>query len=325
MIYKSVIFFICCSSFWGQTQRATSYDSPPLPDTLSYTEFLLADDLESQAVRSFRKGRTIGVSTGIGVVWAGSMIGLSQVWYKGMEKTPWHTFDDSREWLQMDKAGHLYTANKIGILTGDLYQWAGWKNQSAAWMGFGVGMGYMLTLECLDASGKEWGFSWSDVGANTLGASMYLAQQLGWKEQRVLMKFSYTNSPYAKYRPEALGKTFPERLLKDYNGQTYWMSVSPGTFMKNGKFPKWLCFSVGYSIDGKLHGSDNVYTVEHNGESLTFHAQRQFLFSMDIDFSRLPIKKPWLKAIVKQFNYLKLPFPAIVITGNKWGGSWLYF
>jgi hypothetical protein len=279
----------------------------------------------NNVLSEIHKGRTIGVSSGIGTVWAGSMIGLHSIWYKGVEKSSWHTFDDSREWLQMDKAGHLYTANKISNLTGELYQWAGWKNSSAALMGFGVGMGYLFTLESLDATGKDWGFSWSDIGANTLGSGLYLAQQLGWKEQRLILKFSYTHSPYAQYRPNTLGATFPERLLKDYNGQTYWLSVSPGTFMKNSRFPKWLCFSVGYGIDGKLHGHDNVYTIEYNGENLTFNAKRQLLFSLDIDFSRIPIKQRWLKAIVKQFNYIKLPFPTIILTGNQWGGRWLYF
>lgn len=280
---------------------------------------------EDSLQHRFSKGRVIGVSTGIGVVWGGSMVGLSQIWYKGMEKSKWHTFDDSREWLQMDKVGHIYTANKISLLTGELYQWSGLNNRTSSFIGFGVGMGYLFTLESLDATGKDWGFSWSDMGANTLGASLYLAQQLAWKEQRLILKFSYSNSKYAQYRPNTLGKTFPERLLKDYNGQTYWLSASPGAFLKNSKFPSWLCFSVGYSIDGKLHGIDNTYTINQNGESITFNAQRQLLFSLDIDFSKLPIKKPWLKAIVKQFNYLKLPFPTIILTGNKWGGSWIYF
>jgi len=274
---------------------------------------------------TFNKGRTIGVSVGVGAAWAGSMIGLHQVWYKGMEKAPFHTFDDSREWMQMDKMGHFYTANKISNLVGDMYTWAGWQNKHAALLGFGVGFGYQFTLECLDAMGQRWGFSWSDMGANTLGAGMYLAQQLAWKEQRFILKFSYHNSPYAQYRPNTLGGTFAERLLKDYNGQTYWMSISPGAFLKNSKFPKWLCFSVGYGVEAKLHGIDDVYTVSTGNSALTFKAQRQVLFSLDIDFSKIPIKNKWLKAIVKQFNYLKLPFPTLIVTGNKWSGKWLYF
>lgn len=273
----------------------------------------------------FNKKRTIGISTGIGVAWAGSMIGLSQIWYKGMAKTPFHTFDDSRQWMQMDKVGHVYTANKVSSLVGEMYTWSGWKNRSAALIGFGVGFGYQFTLECLDAVEEDWGFSWSDMGANFLGSGMYLAQQLAWKEQRFLLKFSYSNSPYAKYRPAILGSNFPERLLKDYNGQTYWLSVSPGTFLPNSKFPKWLCFSIGYGVDAKLHGTNDNYTVNVDNIPRVFEAKRQMLLSLDIDFSKIPIKQRWLKAIVKQFNYLKLPFPTIILTGSKWTGKWLYF
>ena len=137
-----------------------------------------------------------------------------------------------------------------------------------------------------------------------------------------MLKFSYSHSPYAVHRPKTLGSTFPERLLKDYNGQTYWLSFTPATFFENTKFPKWLCLSVGYGVDAKLHGIDNKFTTI-DGE--TFTAKRQMLLSLDIDFSKLPIKKPWLKAIVKQFNYLKLPFPTLILTGNEWTGKWLYF
>lgn len=291
--------------------------------TLSDTTFI-QPALQNET-NSFRSGRTIGVSAGIGAVWAGSMIGLHSIWYKDMDRSKWHTFDDSREWMQMDKAGHVYTANKISGLTYDLYRWAGWKNNSAAWMGFGVGMGYQFTLECLDATGKDWGFSWSDMGANTIGSGLFLAQQLLWKEQRFIPKFSFSKSLYAVHRPDALGSNFPERLLKDYNGQTYWLSFTPATFIENTRFPKWLCLSVGYGVDAKLHGEKDIYVGGVGTDVQVFHAKRQLLLSLDIDFSKLPIKKPWLKAIVKQFNYLKLPFPTIILTGNQWQGKWIYF
>lgn len=274
---------------------------------------------------SLNKARTISVSSTIGVGWAGSIIGLSNVWYGAKGKTKWHTFDDSREWLQMDKVGHFYTANKIANATGDLYHWSGVNNRTSSFVGFGIGVGYLLSFECLDAMGEGWGFSWSDVAANTFGGGVYLAQQLAWDEQRFIFKFSYQNSPYAKYRPSVLGSTFEERLLKDYNGQTYWMSFSPGSFMKNKKFPKWLCFSLGYGVDAKLHGEKNSYSVVENGATINFQAKRQFLVSLDIDFSKIPVKKPWLRVLLKQLNYLKIPFPTIVVTGNNWKGEWVYF
>lgn len=277
---------------------------------------------------SLNTKRSIAAATSISTVWAGSMIGLSQVWYNEVDKTSFHTFDDSKNWLQMDKAGHIYTANKISNLTGDLFIWSGMQNNKAAWTGFGVGLGYQMTLEILDAYSSEWGFSWSDVGANVLGASSYLGQQLGWKEQRFLLKFSAHPTEYAQYRPSVLGNNFTERLLKDYNGQTYWLSTSPGSFAKNSGFPKWLCFSIGYSVDQKLVGDNNSY-IDYGDFPPTsikeFQAKRQLLLSLDIDFSKFNIKRPWLKAIVKQFNYLKLPFPTLIFSDGKANGSFLYF
>lgn len=289
------------------------------------TDSTTVKTFDSNETMPFRKSRVIGVSTGIGVAWAGSMIGLSQVWYKNMEMVPWHSFDDSREWLQMDKMGHAYTANKIANLTYGVYSWAGLKNRDATLVSFGIGMGYLFTLESLDAFGKDWGFSWSDMAANTIGGGLFLTQQLIWKEQRIITKFSMHPTKYAVYRPQVLGSNFAERLLKDYNGQTYWLSVSPGSFMKNSRFPSWLCFSLGYSIDGKLNGEKDIYNVQSHGETITFHAKREFLLSLDIDFSKLPIKNKVLKAFVRQFNYLKLPFPALILSGDKLKGSWLYF
>lgn len=277
---------------------------------------------------TLNKTRAIVVASSISSVWTGSMIGLSNIWYDNVEKTSFHTFDDSKNWMQMDKAGHVYTANKISMLTGDLFLWSGMQNKNAAWSGFGVGLGYQMTLEFLDAYSSEWGFSWSDVGANALGSGSYLAQQLAWKEQRILLKFSAHPTEYAQYRPQVLGGNFAERLLKDYNGQTYWMSASPGSFSKNSGFPKWLCFSVGYSVDQKLVGDQDFYTDFGNSPPQTirnFEAKRQVLLSLDIDFSQFNIKRPWLKAIVKQFNYLKLPFPALIFSDGKAGGSLLYF
>lgn len=277
---------------------------------------------------TIHKKRIIGTSIGIGTVWAGSITGLSQVWYKNVEKTPFHTFDDSRNWLQMDKIGHFYTAHKISNLSGDLFMWSGMNRTHAAFAGFGTGFGYQLSLELLDAYSSEWGFSWSDVAANTIGSGLYLTQELMWQEQRIIPKFSAHMSPYAKYRPTVLGSNFPERILKDYNGQTYWLSFSPGTFLSSSKYPKWLCFSIGYSADEKLVGDADKYTYYGDFPPASikeFNAKRQFLFSMDIDFSQLKIKRPWLRVLLKQLNYLKIPFPSLIVSDGKLGGSWIYF
>lgn len=269
---------------------------------------------------TLHKGRTIGVSTGIATVWAGSMIGLSQVWYKDIPKSKFHSFDDANEWMQMDKAGHFYAAYKINQLTSDLFTWSGVSKKKALWIGTGVGLGYQTTFEIFDGYSQEWGFSWSDMAANTLGSFSYLGQQLLWDEERIIPKFSTYPTEFASVRPSVLGSTFGESFLKDYNGQSYWLSFSPGTFFKNSRIPKWACISVGYSVHEKLVGDQDQYTDPSTG--LNYSAKREIKLSLDIDFSKLPIKKPWLKAVVKQFNYLKIPFPTVIYRGGNFVGSW---
>lgn len=290
---------------------------------ISFTIVLFSGQAQQsffQHADSLNKGRLIGVSTGVGLVWGGSMIGLWQFWYKNAEQTGWHSFDDSKNWLQMDKVGHFYTAYKLNQLNTDLFRWTGLDDRKSLWIGTGVSFGYQATLEILDAQTKEWGFSWSDMLANTVGTLGYMGQQLAWGEERIIPKFSFAPTEFSEVRPNVLGGAWYESLLKDYNGQTYWLSFSPGTFLKDSKYPEWLCFSVGYSAHEKLVGSEEYYLDEATGRE--YFSQREFLFSMDIDFSRIPVKKPWLKMLLKQLNYLKMPFPALLIRDGKLMGSW---
>jgi len=266
--------------------------------------------------------RAIGVASVSGGLWVGSMIGLSSVWYKDVPKSKFHTFNDSKNWLQMDKAGHFYTANKIALLTGNAFRWSGMNVKTAALLGTGISLGYQTTLEFLDAYSAEWGFSWSDVAANTLGAGFYLGQELLWQEQRLLLKFSSHPTEFAVLRPSVLGSTFAERLLKDYNGQTYWLSFNPAQFIQSSRFPAWLCLSLGYSAHAKIVGDQDTYT-DLAGKN--YVAQREFLLSMDIDFSRLPVKRPWLKAVLRQLNYVKIPFPALLLRNGQLTAVPIYF
>lgn len=270
---------------------------------------------------SVNKGRVIGTSCAIGTVWTGTMIGLGAVWYEDVEKTKWHTFDDSRNWLQMDKVGHFYTAHKINMLTSEHYMWSGVDRKTSTLIGAGISFGYQTTLEMLDAYSAEWGFSWADFGSNLAGVGFYSAQQLIWQEERIIPKFSFHQTEYAAIRPETLGSNYIESLLKDYNGQTYWLSVNPSTFFKESKLPKWLCFSFGYSVDGKIIGDEEI--AFHLDQPI--YAKREFLFSLDVDFSRIPTKRRWQHVLLKQLNYLKIPFPTLILSDGKLLANPLYF
>lgn len=295
-----ILFLLFALSFSGKSQR--SFFSPS--DTL-------------------HKGRLIGTSVGIGGVWAGSMLALSELWYKNNEKSALHSFDDSKNWLQMDKLGHFYAAYKINALSSELFEWSGVPKKKAIWIGTGISLGYQTTFELFDGHSKKWGFSWSDLLANIAGTASYTVQQLLWQKEYFIPKFSFFPTEFAPYRPEVLGSSFASSLMKDYNGQTYWLSFSLGTFIKSKKFPEWLCFSFGYSVSEKLVGNKEFYQDPISGRE--FHSKRQFLFSLDIDFSKIPAKKPWVRALLKQLNYLKIPFPALILSNGKLSGHGFYF
>lgn len=267
--------------------------------------------------------RVIPVGTGVGLAWTGSVIGLSQIWYENYPKSKFHTFNDFHNWLQMDKFGHLYASNKLSLFASDLFFWSGLEKRNSIIIGSAIGLGLQTSLEIMDGKSAEWGFSWSDMTFNILGSSVFAFQELAWNEQRLICKFSYHPTEYPSIRPEVLGSTFSERFLKDYNGQTYWLSFSPFTFFKASKIPDWICLSLGYSVDQKLVGDQEIYYSPSNNQ--TYFSSREFVLSLDVDFSRLPIKKTWLKAVVKQLNHVKVPFPALVFTNNKIQGVGLYF
>ncbi len=272
---------------------------------------------------SLNTKRTLITSSSVFSLWTGSAIGLSQIWYKDYPKSKFHTFNDADNWLQMDKMGHIYTANKISGLTTDLMRWSGLKNNTASWIGFGVGLGYQTTFEILDGYSQAWGFSWSDMTANALGSALHLGQNLAWGEERFILKFSYHPTEFAALRPNVLGSTQTERFLKDYNGQTYWLSFSPFAFTPHLKKYAWICLSLGYSAHEKIIGDEAIYVNTEGNAS--YHASREFICSLDIDFSKLPIQKKWLKTLVSQFNYIKIPFPAVRFTKGISYGHYLYF
>jgi uncharacterized protein YfiM (DUF2279 family) len=268
------------------------------------------------------KKRFTFVSIGLGSTWAGGMIGLHEIWYKNVEKSSFQTFNDGSNWLQMDKMGHFYTNYHLAMNASELYQWTGLSRNKSIALGSSIGFGFQTTLEIFDGFSTEWGFSWYDMLGNTLGTATYALQEIAWKEQRILPKFSYSPSPFAELRPEVLGSNFQEQLLKDYNGQTYWLSINPSTFFKNTKLPKLACLSFGYSANAKIKGDDDLFIAS---DGTSYFAQREWLLSLDIDFSRIPAKKPWVKMVLKQFNALKIPFPALILSDGKISGRPFYF
>ena len=252
----------------------------------------------------------------------GSISALYSIWYSQNSNSSFHFFNDYGNWGNVDKYGHAYSSYQLSRTTANLYKWSGMSRRNSAFVGFALGLSYQTTLEIFDGFSSGYGFSWGDVWFNILGSSLYLGQELTFKEQIFLPKFSYHPTSYADIRPSTLGSNHAERFLKDYNGQTYWLSFSPKSFLKSSKFPEWLCLSIGYGIDARIVGDKTSY-VDVNGQ--TYFSNPEFYLSLDVDFKKLPIKNKTLKKVLTSLNYLKIPAPALSLRGNKFKFYPVYF
>lgn len=271
--------------------------------------------------------RKIAFLSTTGALTIGSLFYLNEAWYSEYNTGKFHFFNDNKEWLQMDKTGHVFTTYQMSSLMMDAFDRVGYSRKQKLLLGGGIGFVYMTAIECLDGFSRGWGYSWGDQLSNVIGTGLAISQEAIWKEQRVQLKFSYAKSGLAKYNPSLLGKNDYTQILKDYNGQTYWLSINPSCFIKKtSSFPKWLNIAVGYSAYGMLGGFNNSFIVqENNGTVLKFERERRFYFSLDVDLRRVKVKSRILKSVFSVINILKFPFPAIQFTKRGIQGYYIYY
>lgn len=237
-----------------------------------------------------------------------ALIGLNQLWYADYPKSKFHFKNDNAEWLQMDKAGHFYSSYQLGRLGAEMMQWSGTTQKKQLLYGAGMGFAFLTAVEVLDGFSSEWGASAGDIVANTSGTALYVSQELIWNEQRIVPKFSFHTTHYAKYRPTVLGSSLAEQLLKDYNGQTYWLSINLHSFYKKSKIPKWLNLAIGYGAEGMISGNAVNEDLFSAPKTESF---RQLYLSFDVDLTKIETQSHFLKTVFTVFNTLKIPAPTI--------------
>lgn len=271
---------------------------------------------DSSAIYKKRK-IILGISST--AVTAGSLTYLNQVWFKQHSTTNFRLFNDNQEWFQMDKFGHAYTNYQCARLMMNAMEWAGYSKNKQILVGGLSGFAYMSVIEVMDGFSSGWGFSWGDMAFNGLGSGLAISQKLIWNEQRIQLKYIYFPTSYPNYNPSLLGKNASEQFLKDYNGQQYWLSINPSSFMKEDtKFPKWLNVAVGYGAEGMLGSNSNdKFKFDKNGNPINFKRYRQGYLSLDLDLTRVKTKSKVLKSIFSMVSVLKIPFPNLELSeGN---------
>lgn len=242
-----------------------------------------------------------------------TLLALNQMWYADFERSKFHTFNDNNEWLQMDKMGHVFSSYQLGRIGANALNWSGASKKEQLLYGATLGFTFLTAVEVLDGFSKEWGFSWGDMMANGAGTGLYFGQELLWQEQRITLKYSFHQTKFAKLSPDKLGNGLLEELLKDYNGQTYWLSFNIHSFLKNDHIPKWLNLAVGYGADDMF----SAYNELVNNSVINKTGKRQFYLSLDVDLSRIKTNSQVLRSIFDVLNVLKVPFPALEFTDKN--------
>jgi hypothetical protein len=292
------------------------------------TPFLLANDTIRH--KSIRLAKPIWIHAGVA---GSSLTALYFAWYRNYPQGRFRTFDDAGEWLQMDKAGHVLGTYTFSRYSTEVWRRAGYAPRQSLLLGSLMGLGFQTAVEVMDGFSTQWGWSWSDVAANALGTSIFAMQDLFWQEQRLLIKTSFSprsyQDPVLQQRNRALyGMNLPERCLKDYNGQTYWISANLRSFLKNSTIPDWINVAVGYGAEG-LFGARSNRAIDAAGQvqfdRTDIPRYRQWFLSPDIDFQKIKTDSRFLKTVFYVLNVLKCPAPALEYSQNRVKLRWFFF
>jgi hypothetical protein len=245
-------------------------------------------------------------AAGLGLGYTTGLFILSKTWYSESAKTGFHFFNDNREWKQMDKAGHFLGAFHEGRLGIDALIAARVPKKKAIWYGGLLGFVLQSPIEWLDGYAADYGASAGDLGANALGALALISQELTWGEVRIRPEFSFHQTRWAPMRPQVLGSSLAEEVLKDYNGQTYWLTTDVITFLPaESRYPKWLNLAFGYGAENMVFGSPNT------NQQAGYHAYRQYYLSLDVNFRHFQTRHKWLKGAFWLLDMVHLPAPAV--------------
>jgi hypothetical protein len=282
----------------------------------------------------FNKKSRVLAMTGVHVgLYGGSLILLNEAWYKDYPRSGFQFFNDWQEWKQVDKVGHAWSAFQLSRASYTGWRWAGLPEKKAVWVAGASGFAFLTVIEILDGFSAEWGWSWGDFGANVVGSSMFIGQNLAWKEERISFKFGFHKMTYDdpqlnERSDELFGSSLPERMLKDYNGQTYWLSANLKSFFKQSKLPPWLNVAVGYGATGMFGGTENKWEDPVTGEYITrfdISRLREWYLAPDIDFTRIHTRKKSVRTLLYVLNAFKMPAPTLVFSNGKFVVHGFYF
>ncbi len=246
-----------------------------------------------------------------------SIAWLSSIWYTNY--TSFHFFDDLFEWEYLDKFGHFFASFQLGVF---FYKFFGdTKNLNPSlrkkWICF-TGFILLLPIEILDGFSLNYGASPADLLANGLGSLFSYGYVTYQFISTLHPKFSFHFTAFSLIRPEMLGSSFLQQTVKDYNGQTYWLTVDLNKMLGSKILPNWLMLSIGYGAEGLLGGHDNIWETKKGVQDFSSLARTKRLFiSVDINVTSWRLKNKFLRYLLAPFLLIKFPAPTIEINFER--------
>ena len=278
---------------------------------------LLASSQVADSTYALNKKRLRAFTIGGTVAYSVTLVGLHHLWYSDAESQAFRFFNDNGEWKQVDKFGHFFSSYYFSYGTSRALRWCNVQPKKSDLIGALVGFGIMLPIEIMDGYSTAYGASAGDLIANAAGSAFFLGQSRLWNEIRIHPKFSFHRTEYAELRSELLGDDLTSEVIKDYNGQTFWLSVDMDKFIK---FPKWLNFAAGYGAEGMIYARDY-----QNVEAGYPEPYRQYYLSIDFDLRAIKSRSKAVNTLLFFANMIKIPAPTVEFSKEGVKFKPLYF
>lgn len=275
-----------------------------LKTLLIYTLFsfiLLAQPLQEKSTLNYKKVTNISL-TSIGYV--GFTYKTSQHFFTSPVISNFHLRQDWLTWRGMDKIFHAYGSYQLNALFYQINRWSGVDSIKALNLALLESTIISTTKEYCDGRIDVGGFSWYDIGMNAAGNFLFYGQQRWLGKQLIQYKYSYFNSNLQHYNPSVLGTSYKNYWLKDYNGETFWLSTSLGNLnVTQNKWLKFLGISAGY-------GGHNLINDFNNG-MVNLPRYSQYYLGLDIDWTQIETSNKYLKTLFFVLNRFRFPLPCV--------------
>lgn len=248
---------------------------------------------DSSSINYYKLSAIGGVTIG-GFIYGHAL--QSDIWWKG-EKSSFR-FEWDYDWkyaLGADKFGHFFFPYLMTNVYSDAFQWSGIEKKKSLYYAASLAFLYQTYIEIRDGFSKEWGFSWGDFTANTMGAAYPILQEEIPFLKNINMKLSFYPSERFKNNSHSV-------IMDDYESTYHWLTFNIYNFLPDNIkswYPKWINLALGHGV--------RELDFPNGG-------RHEIFIALDWNLEALPGESSFIKLLKKYLNFYKLPAPAVQIT-----------